>query len=245
MEQAQRVGERYDLHPRQPWTAALAATRRLVQLQPHSAATHCRLANLLRDSGAPLAEVLAASEAALRMAELERSYSLVASAMSTAEYQVAGVPGRTWRLADVQPLVATAERAVKLCRRWPQRSHVDSLAGGLSRLQAAVQQAASRAGASQAAMRSLRGGTADVVADTRGHSHMRRVWQTCAVRKTLQRVSRCSLLLNRLPAQPLAAAQGRVPAADRAAGCTGGRADLTEQPAGTGAAARRLACRLL
>lgn len=107
-------GEHYNLHPRQPKPAAMAASRRLLQLLPDSAASHYRHWVYLQLMGASTEEELAAARAALRQAEATRSYSfVVVLSVQSAYKHVTGAYGGTWRLADVQPLVATATRALK------------------------------------------------------------------------------------------------------------------------------------
>lgn len=151
MARAQAAGERYTLRPHQPWVAALAASRRLLQLLPNSAAALWRHALLLQECGAPAAEELEASEAALQQAEAERSYSLVAGiATNTVAYRLRS-PGRTWQPADVEPLLAAAARALKRWRRWGSRLEVDSIAAKLAEQQQIVQHALGGAGSSRAA----------------------------------------------------------------------------------------------
>ena len=127
--------------------------RRLLHLQPGNAATLHRHVMLMTKHGMPAAEVWAAFEAALRAARDENSYSLTtAPAMNAATYLIICC---TWRLADVQPLIAAAERGLQLCRRWVPRGRFDHLAAQLARLQERVQRAAGSAGSDPAALQPL------------------------------------------------------------------------------------------
>ena len=152
MLRAQQAGQQYNLHPRQPLPAAVAATRRLLQLQPDSAAAHFPYALLLqRLPNVPPAHVLEASEAALQQAEARRSHSLAAAlAISIAAYMLNGGPGSTWRLADMQRLIASAERALKLWRRWGQQATIDNFAANLVAIREHVRRIAGTASSSQA-----------------------------------------------------------------------------------------------
>ena len=132
----------------EPGMAAAAAA-----LEAHQRAAGFRL---LHQSGAPVGDVLAACEHALRLAEAERSYSLVtALATLAAQLHMTGGPGRTWRLARVQALVAAAERAMKLWRRWALHGQADNYTRALGPVQELVQRLARSPGSSQAVVKSL------------------------------------------------------------------------------------------
>ena len=77
--------------------------------------------------------VLATAHAALRLAEEQHSWSsLVGAALTAVNWHMLHGPGHTWSMADVQPLLATAERAVKLCRRWCPHVGVDKAANTIN-----------------------------------------------------------------------------------------------------------------
>ena len=83
MVQAQLTGQQYNLRPRHPSPAALAATRRF-----DGAAAHVPHAALLQQQPSALpADVMAASEAALQRAEAQHGYSPTAAVGSASSRQ--------------------------------------------------------------------------------------------------------------------------------------------------------------
>mgnify|MGYP001810821497 CR=1 FL=1 len=137
----QQAGQQVEVDPRNLKAAAMAASLRLLQLQPGSAAALCIRASIQSQVGATCAEQAAAWETALQAAEGERSWSLAAACaaeLAGCRMTGGGNSGGADAPTHVQPLIGQAKAALARCRPWLLHGHADAVVAKLDALRQAL-----------------------------------------------------------------------------------------------------------